>query len=163
MFNFDTQRSRASNEGGIAKVKKGEKMRFIKSLAVLAMGVVLLSGFFAKEGYTQSTNRPDLVPRCRQIQPSQLRVGQQATITVLVQNMGAAAAGQFKVNFYDNGAQFASVLLAGLGPGASTPLTVSWTPTRVGLHMVYVFADATSLVVEMSESNNRCIFRRTVR
>jgi subtilase family serine protease len=109
------------------------------------------------------SDRPNLaVPSAGvELTPATPLEGQSATITAEVRNLGAVASGPFSVGFFIGepgvgGVPLASVAVPDLGPGASTTLTVPWSPVDTrGSAGLFVTADTLGQVDEYDESDNR--------
>ncbi len=77
-----------------------------------------------------------------------------------VRNLGHDNAPEFSVEFYDgdpdSGGELVSpaVVVPGLPPETSAPVTVTWTAPSAGWHDIYVVADAADDIEEVLEENN---------
>lgn len=89
------------------------------------------------------------------INPTDVTVGQLATVTATVKNHGSGTSGPFSVRFQVEGATLTvRAVDAGLAPGAEVGLQVPWTPASAGEAVVRVQADSEGLVVEPQEMDN---------
>jgi hypothetical protein len=91
--------------------------------------------------------------------PVQPQPGQQVMVRATVRNLGAAAAQNVEVLFYDGPpsvgqAPFGTWIIALLpGGGGSETTYAPWTAQR-GLHEIYIVVDPRNLVAETDEDNN---------
>ncbi len=89
---------------------------------------------------------------------SDFSAGSYVNISVVVHNIGNAPAGTFQVRYADNATgTFLPLLdtLQGCPEYSETQSTSLWLPITQGVHMITVTADATGLVAESDETNNR--------
>jgi subtilase family serine protease len=87
--------------------------------------------------------------------------GQTATVSVLVRNTGAAAAGPFMVRFFvgdpdEQGAPIGEATLGAFDPGQTATAVVTWAPVDArGSLGLFALADALDQVEEANEDDNR--------
>ncbi len=94
--------------------------------------------------------------------PTSFQVGTAYTITVTVQNVGTANAGQFTVALEANSASVGTSTVTSLAAGASTTVTFTWTPATAGSYTLTAEADSGSAVAESNEANNTATTTVTV-
>ncbi len=98
-------------------------------------------------------NMPDLVIGSVTWSPPDLPVGQTATFTVKVSNIGTQSAPLTRLAYYVDGKMAGYVDVPPLAPGAAASESVTW-PIASGEHTIKFVADATNLVQEIDEENN---------
>jgi PKD repeat protein len=103
---------------------------------------------------TNNTAKPDLVVSALSVSPTSPVHGNLATITATVKNQGTANAGTSKTRFLDGNTVLGLVNTPGLASGASTQVSIGWTPSTAGRHTVKAKADQTKAVAESNETNN---------
>ena len=87
--------------------------------------------------------------------------GSAATVSAIVRNPGAVAAGAFAVRFFRGdpdagGSLIGEASLAGLAAGANTTAQVAWSPVNArGTQGVFVIVDPDDDVAEYDEADNR--------
>jgi PKD repeat protein len=86
--------------------------------------------------------------------PSYPMMGDCATFSANVRNLGEAAVSQVRVQFLVDNQPLESIVVAQLNPGASKTLSVKWHAKR-GFHNVSAVVDPLELVTESDEGNNR--------
>lgn len=104
---------------------------------------------------------PDLTAAFTSL-PTSFQAGTAYTITVTVQNIGTASAGQFTVALEANSASVGTSTVTSLAAGASTTATFTWTPAAAGSYTLTATADSTNAVTESSETNNTATTTATV-
>ncbi len=98
--------------------------------------------------------KPDLIVSALTSSIKQPAVGTTATLTATVKNQGAGSAGVSQTQFLDGKTSLGVVYTSSLAPGASTQVSLNWTPTIKGKHTIQATADANKAVVESKETNN---------
>jgi large repetitive protein len=100
---------------------------------------------------------PDII-----ITPSRPHAGETIQISANVRNIGADAANNFVVEFFDGQPESGGVLLSSqalsLIAGESRAISASWT-IPAGIHDIVVILDRTNQIPEMNENNNRASVR----
>jgi len=105
---------------------------------------------------------PDLAIESIQTAPATPLAGRDTLITVTVRNWGGTALNDFRTDLYVNppsppGVGDSGVIswtVAGLGPGASVPLTATYVFTPAGNYHLWAQADTLNNVAEGNEANN---------
>ncbi|MBN1761546.1 MAG: DUF3344 domain-containing protein [Methanomicrobia archaeon] len=75
-------------------------------------------------------------------------------VSVVIKNIGNAAAGRFNVSVDINGSSVDKRALAGLAAGDTTTLTFAWTPSQIGNYEFSGDTDCDNDVTESNETNN---------
>jgi hypothetical protein len=89
------------------------------------------------------------------VNPSNVTVGQPATLMATIKNHGSGASGSFTVRFQVEGVTLADRPVdAGLAPGSEQTLQASWTPATAGEQVMRVQVDPEGLVVEPDKTDN---------
>ena len=116
----------------------------------------------ASDAYTIAAgNEPDLVASVT-VTPDPLMLGDTATLTVGVQDLGSSGAGAFTLAgwFHRTDAPVigsppdASWAISGLAAAGWAERTSTFTPGHAGSRTAWAFADSAEAVLETSESNN---------
>lgn len=100
----------------------------------------------------QTAAMPDLTVQSVTYTPSSPTLGQALTFTIIVRNLGATGAGQFRVRLQGS-ASSTQTYVTSLASGASRTLTLS-LPLTTGPETFTVTADDLGQVSESNESNN---------
>jgi len=95
--------------------------------------------------------------------PSEFVEGTQYTITVTINNIGTASAGQFTVELKANGVSVGTQTVSSLAAGASTTVSFTWTPASAGQYTLTATADSENAIAELNENNNSATQTVTVK
>jgi len=105
---------------------------------------------------------PDLTAAFTSL-PSEFVEGTQYTITVTINNIGTASAGQFTVELKANGVSVGTQTVSSLAAGASTTVSFTWTPASAGQYTLTATADSGNTIAELNENNNSATQTVTVK
>jgi hypothetical protein len=103
---------------------------------------------------TVSENKPDLSIYDMYISPPQPMIHDTVLITTDVQNVGRADAPDVTVTFYDNGNHIGTEIISVPYSDVGS-VSISWTPTDVGVHTILVDVDEDDVIEELSEDDNQ--------
>jgi hypothetical protein len=103
---------------------------------------------------------PDLIVSSLTTTNNQAQQGQKIPITATIKNQGQATAGKSKTGFLlDGNTSIGLVDTPAVSPGQSVSATLYWNTAGVkkGNHTIQAIADATQVVAESDETNNKSI------
>lgn len=100
-------------------------------------------------------DKPDLVISYFVASPSPLYLGDTATLTAIVSNIGLTGAIDVLVNFTDSLTSWGyNATIPFLGPEQSVEIQTTWTATPSGSHTLTVKADPLNKIIESNHNNN---------
>lgn len=98
---------------------------------------------------------PDLIIVDITYSPSYPVIGQTTTLTINVENIGDASASNIEVAVYDGDILLRSNTIEHLDPCLSTQISIPYTFSSIGTHIITAIADPNNNIKEGDESNNK--------
>lgn len=121
----------------------------------------LMAGYESYLGEPAGEEKPDLNITAITT-PANIFATQSNSINATIKNNGTGDAGAFNVSLSADGTVVDRTGVAGLSAGASTEVSLEWTPAASGTYELCVVADCEGAVDESDETNNNLTVQKTV-
>ena len=113
----------------------------------------LMAGYENYLGAPAGEEKPDLNVTAI-TPPANIFATESNSINATIANTGSGDAGAFNVSLSAEGTVVDRASVAGLGAGASTEVSLEWTPAASGTYELCVVADCDGVIDESDETNN---------